>query len=153
QGTTTIVEFFDYNCGFCKRAHEDMARLVADDSDLRFVLKEFPILGPDSQKAHIVSMAFRVLASARYAEFHQTLLMGTRATEATAIAAATALGVDESALRQEMQNPAIAQAFNETYELASQLAITGTPSYVIGEEVVFGALGEAVLKEKVALAR
>jgi len=153
QGTTTIVEFFDYNCGFCKRAHEDMIQLVAGDPDLRFVLKEFPILGPDSQKAHIVSMAFRTLAPEKYEEFHHTLLMGARATEATAIAAATELGVDEVALREEMKNPAILNAFNETYELASQLAITGTPSYVVGEEIVFGALGEAVLKEKVALAR
>lgn len=153
QGTTTIVEFFDYNCGFCKRAHEDMTRLVAADPDLRFVLKEFPILGPDSQKAHIVSMALRALAPEKYAEFHDTLLMGARATEATAIAVATGLGVDEAALREEMKNPAIANAFGETYELASRLAITGTPSYVVGEEVVFGALGEAVLKEKLALAR
>lgn len=153
QGSTTVVEFFDYNCGFCKRAYDDMAAMVADDSDLRFVLKEFPILGPDSQKAHIVSMAFRTLAPEKYGDFHRTLLMGGRASEATAIAAALALGVDEAALREEMKNPAIADAFNETYELAQQLAITGTPSYVVGQEVVFGALGKAVLKEKVELAR
>lgn len=153
EGSTTVVEFFDYNCGFCKRAYEDMAAMVAEDDDLRFVLKEFPILGPDSQRAHIVSMAFRTLAPERYAEFHRTLLLGSRATEATAIAAAVGLGVDEAALREEMKNPAIADAFQETYELAQKLAITGTPSYVIGQEVVFGALGQAVLKEKVELAR
>ncbi len=153
QGSTTVVEFFDYNCGFCKRAYDDMAAMVADDSDLRFVLKEFPILGPDSQKAHVVSMAFRTLAPEKYGDFHHKLLMGGRATEAAAIAAATGLGVDEAALRTEMKNPAILEAFNETYELAQKLAITGTPSYVIGQEVVFGALGKAVLKEKVELTR
>lgn len=153
QGSTTIVEFFDYNCGFCKRAHEDMKQLVSDDPDLRFVLKEFPILGPDSQKAHIVSMAFRTLAPEKYAEFHHALMIGNRATEDSAIMAATQFGVDETILRREMENPAILNAFNETYELASRLSITGTPSYVVGEEVVFGALGEAVLKEKIALAR
>jgi protein-disulfide isomerase len=153
EGSTTVVEFFDYNCGFCKRAHEDMAAMVADDPDLRFVLKEFPILGPDSHAAHIVSMAFRTLAPEKYGEFHTTLLMGGRATEASAVAAAIALGVDETALREEMKNPAIAEAFSETYELAQNLAITGTPSYVIGQEVVFGALGKAVLEEKVALTR
>jgi protein-disulfide isomerase len=79
--------------------------------------------------------------------------MGGRATEASAVAAAIALGVDETALREEMKNPAIAEAFSETYELAQNLAITGTPSYVIGQEVVFGALGKAVLEEKVALTR
>ena len=153
QGSTTVVEFFDYNCGYCKRAYDDMAAMVAEDGNLRFVLKEFPILGPDSHKAHIVSMAFRALAPDRYGEFHRALLTGARATEATAIAAAVALGVDEAALREEMKNPAIADAFSQTYELAQSLAITGTPSYVIGQEVVFGALGKAVLEEKVALAR
>jgi protein-disulfide isomerase len=154
EGSTTVVEFFDYNCGFCKRAHEDMTAMVAADPDLRFVLKEFPILGPESQAAHVVSMAFRALAPEKYGEFHDAVLMGEgRATEASAVAAAVALGVDEAALREEMKNPAIAEAFRETYELAQDLAITGTPSYVIGQEVVFGALGKAVLAEKVALAR
>ena len=153
QGSTTVVEFFDYNCGFCRRAYEDMAAMVAEDAELRFVLKEFPILGPDSQKAHIVSMALRTLAPEKYGEFHRTLLTSGRANEAAAIAAATALGVDEAALREEMKNPAIADAFAETYELASRLSINGTPAYVVGEEVVFGALGKAVLKEKVELAR
>lgn len=153
DGGTTIVEFFDYNCGFCKRAYDDMAAMVADDPDLRFVLKEFPILGPDSQKAHVVSMAFRALAPEKYGAFHRTLLTEGRATEDSAILAATGLGVDEAALRAEMKNPAIMAAFSETYELAQKLAITGTPSYVVGQEVVFGALGKAVLKEKVEQAR
>lgn len=154
NGSTTIVEFFDYNCGFCKRAFEDMKMMVQSDPDLRFVLKEFPILGPDSQKAHIVSMAFRALAPEKYGEFHERLLVnGARATEGAAILAAVSLGVDENALRKEMNNPAIMQAFNETYELANRLAITGTPSYVIGDEVVFGALGHSVLSEKVDQAR
>ena len=153
EGSVTVVEFFDYNCGFCKRAYDDMAAMVAADDDLRFVLKEFPILGPDSHKAHMVSMAFRALAPEQYGEFHRKLLMGARATEDAAILAAVELGVSEAALREEMKNPAIVEAFGETYELASRLAITGTPSYVIGSEVVFGALGQAVLREKVELAR
>ena len=154
NGTTTIVEFFDYNCGFCKRAHEDMKALVANNPDLRFVLKEFPILGPDSQKAHIVSMAFRSLAPEKYQEFHERLLVGgARASEGAAILAAVSLGVDEATLRQEMKNPEIIEAFNQTYDLANRLAITGTPSYVVGDEVVFGALGHEVLSEKVDQAR
>lgn len=154
DGSVTVVEFFDYNCGFCKRAYEDMEAMVAADSDLRFVLKEFPILGPDSQKAHVVSMAFRTLSPERYGEFHRALLVGgARADEDSAILAALELGVDEAALREEMKNPAITRAFAETYELATRLAISGTPSYVIGGEVVFGALGQAVLEEKVELTR
>ena len=154
NGKTTIVEFYDYNCGFCKRAQEDMKALTAADPDLRFVLKEFPILGPDSQKAHVVSMAFRKLAPEKYGDFHNQLLEGKgRANEAAAIRIAVALGVDEAALREEMKNPTITEEFAKTYDLANKLAITGTPSYVVGNEVVYGALGADVLSEKIAAAR
>jgi protein-disulfide isomerase len=154
NGKTTIVEFYDYNCGFCKRAQEDMQALTASDPDLRFVLKEFPILGPDSQKAHVVSMAFRTLMPEKYGEFHNQLLGGQgRASEAAAIKIALSLGVDEAKLREEMKNPAINEAFAKTYDLANRLSITGTPSYVVGNEVVFGALGQEVLGEKIAAAK
>lgn len=151
EGDVTVVEFFDYNCGFCKRAMADMDAMISADSNVRFVLKEFPILGPDSQKAHVVSMAFRALVPDQYAELHRRMLSGPgRATEDRAIKIAMELGADETALREEMKNPEITDAFAETYELANQLAITGTPSYVVGDEVVFGALGREVLTEKVA---
>ncbi len=154
EGKTTIVEFFDYNCGFCKRAREDMLALTAADPDLRFVLKEFPILGPDSHKAHVVSMAFRALMPDRYEEFHNELLGNPgRAGEASAIKIALSLGADETKLREEMKNPAINEAFEKTYDLANRLSITGTPSYVVGNEVVFGALGQDVLGEKIAMAK
>ncbi|MFU0503116.1 DsbA family protein [Pseudaminobacter sp. NGMCC 1.201702] len=154
DGKVTIVEFYDYNCGYCKRAQEDMQALTAADPDLRFVLKEFPILGPDSHKAHIVSMAFRALAPEKYGEFHNQLLGSEgRADENAAIKIALSLGADEAKLREEMKNPAIADAFSKTYELANKLSITGTPSYVVGNEVVFGALGKDVLSEKIEAAR
>ncbi len=154
NGKTTIVEFYDYNCGFCKRAQEDMLALTAADPDLRFVLKEFPILGPDSTKAHVVSMAFRALMPEKYADFHNQLLGSPgKANEAAAIKIALSLRAHETALREEMKNPAIKAAFDKTYELADRLAITGTPSYVVGNEVVFGALGQQVLAQKIAEAR
>jgi protein-disulfide isomerase len=154
NGKVTIVEFYDYNCGYCKRAQKDMQALTASDPDLRFVLKEFPILGPDSQKAHVVSMAFRTLEPEKYGEFHNQLLGGQgRAGEDSAIKIALSLGVDEAKLREEMKNPAIVQAFTKTYDLANKLAITGTPSYVVGNEVVFGALGKDALAEKISAAK
>jgi protein-disulfide isomerase len=154
DGKVTIVEFFDYNCTFCRHALPDMEKLVEDNPDLRFIMKEFPILGPDSQKAHVVSMAFRALAPEKYAEFHQRLLGAQgRATEASAIRVALSLGVDEAALREAMKNPQISAEFDETYELANKLEITGTPSYIVGQEVVFGALGHQVLAQKIAAAR
>ncbi len=154
EGDVTVVEFFDYNCGFCKRAMEDMDAMVEADPELRFVLKEFPILGPDSRAAHVVSMAFRTLAPEQYGDFHRELLMSTgRASEASAIRIALSHGVAEEDLRREMQNPEIEAAFEATYRLADQLNVTGTPSYVIGDEMVFGAQGLAALAEKVEQAR
>src|SRR5690606_4545676 len=106
DGKITIVEFFDYNCGFCKHALSDMRDLLKTNPQLRFVLKEFPVLGPDSQQAHVVAMAFKSLEPEKYAEFHQRLLGGEgRATEESAIKTAVALGADEAAIRKAMKNP------------------------------------------------
>ncbi|PHP68077.1 disulfide bond formation protein DsbA [Zhengella mangrovi] len=150
KGSVTIVEFFDYNCGYCKRALSDMQSMVEADKDIRFVMKEFPILGEDSHKAHIVSQALIAIAPEKYAEFHQKLLGSSgRANEAKAIEIATGLGVDEGKLREAMKDPEIAKTFRKTYELANKLSITGTPTYVVGDEVVFGALGQEVLEAKV----
>jgi protein-disulfide isomerase len=150
DGKVTIVEFFDYNCGFCKHALSDMQDLVKANPQLRFVLKEFPVLGPDSQRAHVVAMAFKSLKPEKYAEFHQRLLGGEgRATEESAMKVAVALGADEAAVRKAMKDPAIVNEFTDNYELANELEINGTPSYVVGKEVVSGALGAEVLQEKI----
>lgn len=154
KGKQTIVEFFDYNCGFCKHALSDMNDLVKTNPDLRFVLKEFPVLGPDSQRAHVVAMAFKALEPEKYAEFHQRLLGGEgRATEETAMNVAVALGADETAIRKAMKDPAIVKEFTDNYELANELEISGTPSYVVGGEVISGALGAEVLQEKIDTAK
>lgn len=149
-GDITVVEFFDYNCGYCKRAMEDMTEILETDDNVRFVLKEFPILGPDSMAAHRVSMAFRKLAPEQYAEFHIKLLgADVRATETQAIAVAKEFGVDEDALRAGMEDPEIDQSIRKSYELANALGISGTPSFVIGDEAVFGAVGSETLLSKI----
>ena len=154
KGKVTIVEFYDYNCGFCKRAIDDMQALTKSDPELRFVLKEFPILSPDSQKASVVSMAFHLMHPEKYGEFHTALLGGQgRATESIAIKLAVSLGADEAALREKMKDPRIAEALSRTYDLATKLSITGTPSYVVGNEVIFGALGQEVLAQKIEQAK
>ncbi|MBS9720547.1 DsbA family protein [Tianweitania sp. BSSL-BM11] len=150
EGSKTVVEFFDYNCGYCKHALADMQAMVQDDPDLRFIMKEFPILGPDSQQAHMVAAAFKRVAADKYAEFHIRLLGGSgRASEASALRLAASMGVEEAALRQAMKDPAIVEEFTQTFELANKLAISGTPAYVIGDEVVSGAIGADALKSKV----
>ena len=118
------------------------------------MLKEFPILGPDLQKAHVVSHGVPHADAGEVRRVPQPAARRKgRATEAAAIKIALALGADEAKLREEMKNPAIGEAFAKTYDLANKLSITGTPSYVVGNEVVFGALGQDVLSEKIAEAR
>jgi protein-disulfide isomerase len=153
DGDVTVVEFFDYNCGFCKRAHADMQAILASDGDVRFVLKEFPILGPDSLAAHRVSMAVRKVAPESYGEFQDALMQAERATEEVALAIASEMDIAEDRLVVEMNDPAIENEIRDTYQLADALGITGTPSYVVGDEAVFGALGAEVLSEKIANVR
>lgn len=154
EGDVTVVEFFDYNCSFCRRALADMNAILEEDPDIRFAMKEFPILGAESIAAHRVAIAFKSLKPERYEEFHAALLgSDVRADEAVAVAVARELGVDEAELRSAMESEAVQSqtdaAIREAYELAENLNITGTPSYVIGDEVVFGALGADVLREKI----
>jgi protein-disulfide isomerase len=153
DGNVTVVEFFDYNCGYCRRAVGDMQALLKADPNVRFVLKELPILGPDSVKAHIVAHAFKKLVPAKYSDFHVALMEAGQATEESAMAIAVSMGADEAALKAGMGDPAIGASFERNNNLAEGLNITGTPSYVIQDEVVPGALGLEVLAQKVANVR
>lgn len=149
DGAITVVEFFDYNCGYCKHAHADMQAILASNDDVRFVLKEFPILGPDSVAAHRVSMALKKVAPDKYKAFQDALITAPSADEATAIAVARELGVKEDALRRHMDDPAIDEQIRHAYRLADALGVSGTPSYVIGDEAVFGARGAEFLNQKI----
>jgi protein-disulfide isomerase len=154
NGDVTVVEFYDYNCGYCKRALSDMDAMVKADPNLRFVLKEYPILGEDSVKAHVVAQSFHKLMPDKYSAFHRELLSGEgRADEARAIQVAVALGAKEDELRKGMEDPAIGALFDKNHQIATSLNITGTPSYVIKDDVLFGAMGAEVLSGKVANVR
>lgn len=154
KGDVTVVEFFDYNCGYCKQALPDMNALLEKDKNIRFVLKEFPILGPDSLAAHRVADAFRKLKRDKYNDFHQALLGGHgRATEARAIEIAGTLGVSEADIRDMMKKSPADDSIREAYRVAQELGVSGTPSYVIGNEPVFGAIGASELSAKVANVR
>lgn len=151
HGKITVVEFFDYNCGFCKRAISDMDTIIKKHPDVRFVLKEFPILGQDSVAAHRVSDAFRHIAPAKYGQFHRELLGGEEhATEARALEVAASLGVSEEQIRAQIKKSDNSASVKETYALAHKLGITGTPTYVVGDEAIFGAVGAETLDQKVA---
>ncbi len=151
KGSVTLVEFFDYNCGYCKKSYPDLENLIKSDPKLRVVIKDFPILGPDSVKAHIVARAVMKIMPEKYAEFHKELLtVPGRSNEEKAIKIAVKLGVDEQKLRSTMQDESLQQAFVDNGQLAYALGINGTPSYILGNNVLVGAVGENILKAKIA---
>ncbi len=156
QGDVTFVEFFDYNCGYCKRALDDMLTLMKDDPKLKVVLKEFPVLGPGSIEAARVAVAVRMQdkTGKKYLDFHRKLLaLRGQADKARAIAAAKDAGLDIARLERDLESEEVKQSLDEAFKLAERLGLNGTPSYVIGKEVVVGAVGLAALREKVNTAR
>jgi len=156
SGDVTMVEFFDYNCGYCKQAMADMLDLLKTDPKLRVVLKEFPVLGPASVEAAQVAVAVRMQdpEGKKYLAFHQTLLGGRgQADKARALAAAKEAGLDMARIEKDMNSPEVRATIEENYGLAKSMGLNGTPSYVIGKEVVVGAVGHDALKEKISIAR
>ncbi|TYC58555.1 DsbA family protein [Rhodobacterales bacterium] len=149
EGSVTLVEFFDYNCGYCKRAHGDMVKLIEENPDLKVVLKEFPVLGQGSVEAAQVAVAVNSVAPEKYGEFHEALLLSRgQANRASAIRAATDIGLDEDELEAAMKTDEAGQTIEEVYSLANRLGLTGTPSYVVGNDVVMGAVGYDELRAK-----
>jgi protein-disulfide isomerase len=154
NGDVTLVEFFDYNCGYCKRALGDMLALLDKDPKLRVVLKEFPVLGQGSVEAARVAVAVNRVAPQKYLDFHKRLLLARgSADRAKAMDAAKEAGIDMKALEAALADKEIAATIEEVYGLATGLGLSGTPSYVIGNQVVPGAIGLDKLTARVAEAR
>jgi protein-disulfide isomerase len=156
QGDVTVVEFFDYNCGYCKRAMGDMLDLMKGDGKLKFVLKEFPVLGEGSTQAAQVAVAVRMQdkTGKKYLEFHQKLLSNRGAVDkARAVAAAKEVGLDMARLEKDMASDEVKETLAESFKIAEALGLNGTPSYVVGSDVVVGAVGLKTLKEKINTAR
>jgi protein-disulfide isomerase len=157
QGDVTVVEFFDYNCGFCKKAMGDMMDLMKTDAKLKFVLKEFPVLGEGSTQAAQVAVAVRMqdkTGGKKYLEFHQKLLGGRGAADkARALAVAKEVGLNMAQLEKDMAGPEVKATLEESFKLAEALGLNGTPSYIVGSDVVVGAVGLPTLQERINNAR
>jgi protein-disulfide isomerase len=156
DGDVNFVEFFDYNCGYCKRAMSDMIDLMKTDPKLKVVLKEFPVLGPGSVEAAQVAVAVRMQdpGGKKYLDFHQKLLGGKgQADKARALAAAKDAGLDVARIEKDMTSPEVKATIEENFKLAEAMGMNGTPSYVIGKQVVVGAIGRDGLAEKIGIAR
>jgi protein-disulfide isomerase len=156
NGDVTMVEFFDYNCGFCKRALDDMMTLIKDNPNLRVVLKEMPVLSQGSMDAAqvAVAVAMQDKSGKRYLDFHQKLLSGRgQADKARALAVAKEVGADMAKIEKDMNGGEVKAALQESFALAEALGFQGTPSYVIGNEAVVGAVGVKDLQAKINTAR
>jgi len=156
DGDVSFVEFFDYNCGYCKRAMSDMLDLMKADPKLKVVLKEFPVLGQGSVEAAQVAVAVRMQdpTGKKYLDFHQKLLGGRgTADKARAMAAAKEAGLDIARIEKDLANPEVKATIEENFKLAESMGMNGTPSYVIGKQIVIGAVGMDNLKEKIGVAR
>jgi protein-disulfide isomerase len=151
DGKTIIVEFFDYNCPYCRRAAPEVMALIAEDDDLRVVMREWPILGPDSETAARASLAAR--AQGKYAQFHETLMAQPRANEAAIRRAAELAGLDFDRLQTDMRAPEVDAHIAQSHELAQQLGINGTPSFVVGDNLIPGFVEKAQLAALISKTR
>lgn len=151
-GDVTMVEFFDYNCPYCRRVGPAVRETIAGDPKLRVVYKEFPILGPNSVFAAKAALAAH--RQGRYVAFHEALMQVRGvADEATVLRVAAELGLDMTRLKADMADPAIESTLDRNLQLARALRITGTPGFVIGEQILRGATDAATLRNLVGQAR
>jgi protein-disulfide isomerase len=152
KGDITVVEFFDYRCRYCKSVAPTVKQLMRDDRSVRLVYKEFPILGPDSLYAARAALAAE--RQGKYEPFHEALMAATSdltAGQVDRIAATVKL--DMKRLAADMRTAEIQSVLDRNMELARELGITGTPAFVVGDELLRGAVDLAALKEVVARAR
>ena len=151
QGSVTLVEFSDYACGFCRQSVADVAKLIADNPDLRVVVREFPILRAESVDA--ARMALAAAEQGKYAAFHDAMFaLGTPSAE-TIEAAALQAGMDLPQAREAIASGKFDPFLQTNHQLAGQIGLSGTPGWVIGDQVIDGAVGYTVLAEALAEAR
>jgi protein-disulfide isomerase len=154
NGNVTLVEFFDYRCGYCKGVFPSLLRLLKEDGNVRYVMKELPILTPESRIAAKVALTVWKNEPTRYQELH-TKLMSAQGDlpEKRIFEIAKSAGVDIDRVKRDMNAPDIEQTIDANLQLAQTLGITGTPGFVIGNRLLPGAVDYETLKQVVAEAR
>jgi protein-disulfide isomerase len=150
-GTVTLVEFFDYQCGYCKRVAPEVAKLLQADPQIRLVYKDFPILGPESVLAARAALAAQ--QQGKYLALHDALMAAEQVNEQVVFDLAARAGLDVPRLKQDMQSPAVSQALARNAKLAQDLGIRGTPAFVAGDELYPGAADLQTLQGMVSRAR
>ena len=152
DGDVTVIEFFDYNCPYCRKAGQTVQELLASDANVRVIYREWPILGEDSVFASRAALAAR--AQGKYEEFHWALMNGEgRASEASILKLARHLGLDVEKLQADMTSPAVEAHIAQSSALARTLGFTGTPAFIVGDRTAPGMLSTDEITAMVAEAR
>ncbi len=149
KGDVTLVEYYDYNCGYCRASLPAIRQLIAEDPKLRVVFRELPILAESSRSAARISLV--AAAQGRFNAFHDALYAGGRVSDASIAAAAKTAGIDTGKLT--VLAPRIDAEIARNMETAARLGVTGTPSWVIGDRILSGALPVEELKRAIAATR
>lgn len=151
DGDVVLVEFFDYACGYCRASNPVIERLLSEDKKLKVVWREWPVLGPDSEAAAQVSLA--VAQTGRYKAFHEALFEAGRPTPAAVAQALRKAGVSPEQVAAQRSSPAVIAELRKNYELARSIGAGGTPTWVVGDKVLEGAVGYEALKAAIAEVR
>jgi|TARA_B110000305_G_scaffold59844_1_gene66275 protein-disulfide isomerase len=145
NGDVTLVEFYDYNCGYCKQVPDVLARLIEEDKNLKVIFKELPILAETSQFASVAAMAS--MKQGKFSKFHSAMMKNKRAlTEDLILKIATDSGIDEAQLLIDMEDPKIEENIMKTKYLVQNIGISGTPGFVIGNQIIPGFIPYEKLK-------
>ena len=154
-GDVALVEFFDYNCGYCKRALTDLRALIKADPKLKLVLRDFPVLGPDSVEASRVSIAAKQqLKGEKLFDYH-TRVMETKGkvNGERALAVAKEMGLDMARLQKDLEGEEVKATIQENVALGDKLGLTGTPAFILADEIIPGAVGLEPMRQAVASVR
>jgi protein-disulfide isomerase len=152
NGDVTLVEFFDYNCPYCRAVAPVTREALRTDPRLRLVYKEWPILGAGSIYAARAALAAN--RQGKYLEFHEAMMTASgRVNKTSVLALAEKIGIDVARLKKDIEDPAIKDMLRRNVALARALRLTGTPSFVIGQEILRGATDIATLRKRIARAR
>jgi len=138
KGDVPVIEFFDYNCGYCKKALSEVTQLMDKDKKVRIIMKEFPILSKGSEEASRVALAAKM--QGKYWEFHRAMLESQgQANEAASLRIAEKLGLDMARLKKDMASPEVKKEIDDTRQLATKMGIQGTPHFIVGDRIIAGA--------------
>jgi protein-disulfide isomerase len=154
KGDLTVVEFMDYNCGFCKQTYDSLWEAVKADGKVRVVLKEFPILGPDSVLASRIALVAKAQSQAKYDDIHRAFMkFRGRLDEKTIWRIAGEQGFNVEQLKKDVANPDIDAKLKKNLDLAHSLDIGGTPTFIIGDRIISSALDQQIMKQLMDAAR